>query len=217
MTKQLHVGIFLFDGVDIIDFSGPYEVFSYVSYNYHDLINKFFKGTATEKDRPMITHTISETGNLITAHNGLKVQADFSIENTPPLDILVIPGAPGLSIGKVMENQIILEWIRQQHDKVKCLASVCSGSFVLGQAGLLNGKKATTHQLSCDRFQERFPQIQVQKGIRIVDEGRIVTSAGATSGINMALYLVERFMGKENAESLSNALEFINIGEIMRP
>lgn len=215
MKKQWHVGILLFDGVDIIDFSGPYEVFSYAAYNSDDLRKKFLTGTVTQEDRPILTHTVSENGNLVFANNGMKVQPDYSFQNAPLFDILIIPGAPLAAVEKVLQNESIINWIRQSHDEVECLASVCSGSFLLAQAGLLKGKKATTHHGACDYFQKRFPDINVQRGVRVVDEGRVVTSAGATSGINMALYIVERFIGKENAQSLAHAIEFENNGKVL--
>jgi transcriptional regulator GlxA family with amidase domain len=215
LIKQWHVGILLFDGVDIIDFSGPYEVFSYAPYNSADLRKKFITGTVTEEDRPMITHIVSETGDLVFANNGMKVQPDYSFQNAPSFDILIIPGAPLAALEKVLKNQSMIEWIRQRHDEVECLASVCSGAFLLAQAGLLKGKKATTHHAACDYFQKRFPDIHVQRGVRVVDEGRVVTSAGATSGINMALYIVERFIGKEIAQSLAHTIEFENNGRVL--
>lgn len=174
-----------------------------------------FTGTVIQEDCPIITHTVSETGDLVFANNGMKVQPDFSFQNAPSFDILIIPGAPLAALEKVLKNQSIIKWIRQRHDEVECLASVCSGAFLLAQAGLLKGKKATTHHGACDYFQKRFPDINVQRGVRVVDEGRVVTSAGATSGINMALYIVERIIGKENAQSLAYAIEFENNGKIL--
>ncbi|BCU82869.1 AraC family transcriptional regulator [Polycladomyces abyssicola] len=207
MKKQWNVGIFLFNGVDIIDFSGPYEVLSYTAYD-KDGLRKLLMGTASMQDRPFVTFTVSETGSMITTNNGMKVQPDYGFHDAPSIDILLIPGAPLIPLKKALESQTALQWIRKQYDQVDLIASICSGAFFLAQAGLLKGKKATTHHAVCDYFEQLFPEVEVQQGVRFVDEGNIVTSGGVTSGINMTLYLVERFLGKENAQTVARTIEF---------
>ncbi|NRR04033.1 DJ-1/PfpI family protein [Brevibacillus sp. RS1.1] len=193
-TKQWRVGIFLFDDVEVLDFAGPFEVFSVTSME-------------NDSHTPFRVETVSEKGNMIQALNGLKVQPDYSFANMPAFDILIIPGGIGAREREVHNEQVI-QWIRQQMQQVELMASVCTGAFLLAKAGLLSGKKATTHWASLDRMEKEFPEVVVQKGVKFVDEGNIVTSAGISAGINMSFHIIKRLVGAEVAEQTAKIMEY---------
>lgn len=194
MKKQWTVGILMFDDVEVLDFAGPFEVFSITT--YEDFSTKAFD-----------VSTISETGKIITARNGLKVQPDYSFENAPAFDIVVVPGGPGVRDAQ-MDNPRVIEWIANQMNEEIIMTSVCTGAFLLAKAGILNGKVATTHWMSYDSFEENFPEVTLQRNVKFVDEGNILTSGGVSAGINMSLYIVQRLLGKELATNLARGIEF---------
>jgi len=194
MKKQWKVGILLFDEVEVLDFAGPFEVFSVTT--YEDFITNAFH-----------VSTISETGERIIARNGLKVDPDYSFDNVPEFDILVVPGGPGAREIQV-NNPKAIEWISDQMSKVKIMTSVCTGAFLLAKAGLLDGKEATTHWFNYDRFERQFPNVTLRRDIKYVDQGNIVTSGGVSAGINMSLYVVERLLGKDIASNTARGMEY---------
>lgn len=193
-TKQWRVGIFLFDDVEVLDFAGPFEVFSVTFMENGDHI-------------PFRVETVSEKGSMIQTLNGLKVQPDYSFANMPVFDILIIPGGVGAREREV-HNEPVIKWIREQMQQVELMASVCTGAFLLAKAGLLSGKKATTHWASLDRMEKEFPEVVVQKGVKFVDEGNIVTSAGISAGINMSFHIIKRLVGAEAAEQTAKTMEY---------
>ncbi|QWU45536.1 DJ-1/PfpI family protein [Bacillus sp. NP247] len=192
MINRWNVGIFLFNEVEVLDFAGPFEVFSV---------------TTTNGEQPFIVHTVSQDGEMIIARNGLKVQPDYSIENLPPVDILIIPGGLGVRENEV-ENEIIINWIRQQMKEVKLMASVCTGALLLAKAGLLEEKQATTHWASIENFRNVFPNIEVLENIKFVDEGHIITSGGISAGINMSFHIVKNLLGARVAEETAKRMEY---------
>ncbi|WP_221568911.1 DJ-1/PfpI family protein [Alkalihalobacillus sp. TS-13] len=192
-TKQWRVGIFLFHDVEVLDFAGPFEVFSVT--------------TLENGDKPFVVNTISEQGNLICARNGLKVQPDFNFENMPPFDILIIPGGLGAREREI-HNDHVIKWIENEKENVQLMTSVCTGSLLLAKAGLLKGKKATTHWSSLERLKKEFPEVVVQHGVKFVDEGNIVTSGGISAGINMSFHIVKRLLGTEVAKETAKRMEY---------
>ncbi|MFF0830457.1 DJ-1/PfpI family protein [Brevibacillus sp. NPDC003359] len=193
-SKQWRVGIFLFDDVEVLDFAGPLEVFSVTSME-------------NDSHTPFLVKTVSEKGNMIQTLNGLKVQPDYSFANMPVFDILIIPGGVGAREREVHNEQVI-NWIREQMQQVELMASVCTGAFLLAKAGLLTGKKATTHWASLERLEKEFPEVIVQKGVKFIDEGNIVTSAGISAGINMSFHIIKRLVGAEVAEHTAKIMEY---------
>ncbi|MBE5106761.1 DJ-1/PfpI family protein [Bacillus thuringiensis] len=176
----------------MLDFAGPFEVFSVTKVN---------------EEKPFTVYTVSQNGEMITARNGLKVQPHYSIEDLPPVDILIIPG--GLGAREIeMKNEIVIEWIRQQMKEVKLITSVCTGALLLAKAGLLEGLKATTHWGSIDNFKNEFPNVQVLENVKFVDEGHIITSAGISAGINMSFHIVKNLLGVEIAEETAKRMEY---------
>lgn len=125
----------------------------------------------------------------------------------PAFDILIIPGGIGAREREVHNEQVI-QWIREQMQQVELMASVCTGAFLLAKAGLLTGKRATTHWASLERMEKDFPEVVVQKGVKFVDEGNIVTSAGISAGINMSFHIIKRLVGAEVAEQTAKIMEY---------
>ncbi|HDR7707058.1 MULTISPECIES: DJ-1/PfpI family protein [Bacillus] len=192
MMNKWSVGIFLFNEVEVLDFAGPFEVFSVTEVN---------------EEKPFTVYTVSENGEMITARNGLKVQPDYSIENLPPVDILIIPGGLGAREYEI-KNEIVIKWIRQQMKEVKLMTSVCTGALLLAKAGLLEGLKATTHWASIEKFKNEFQNVEVIENVNFVDEGHIITSAGISAGINMAFHIVKNLLGMHVAEDTAKRMEY---------
>ncbi|MGN7891901.1 DJ-1/PfpI family protein [Bacillus sp. 22475] len=192
MMNKWSVGIFLFNEVEVLDFAGPFEVFSVTEVN---------------EEKPFTVYTVSENGEMITARNGLKVQPDYSIENLPPVNILIIPGGLGAREYEI-KNEIVIKWIRQQMKEVTLMTSVCTGALLLAKAGLLEGLKATTHWASIEKFQNEFQNVEVIENVKFVDEGHIITSAGISAGINMAFHIVKNLLGMHVAEDTAKRMEY---------
>ncbi|ASZ20337.1 AraC family transcriptional regulator [Bacillus cereus] len=186
------VGIFLFNEVEVLDFAGPFEVFSI---------------TKVHEEKPFTVYTVSQNGEMITARNGLKVKPDYSIEDLPPVDILIIPGGKGARENEV-KNDIVINWVREQMKEVKLMTSVCTGALLLAKAGLLEGLKATTHWASIQTFKKDFPNVEVMENVKFVDEGHIITSAGISAGINMSFHIVKNLLGVEIAEETAKNMEY---------
>lgn len=192
-TDQWKIGIFLFNDVEVLDFAGPFEVFSV---------------TAREDgSKPFIVQTISETGQMIRTRNGLKVYPDYSFQTMPKFDLLIIPGGLGAREREV-HNKTVINWIKEQMGEVQWMASVCTGALLLAEAGLLDGLNATTHWASLTRLKEEYPQVNVVKKVKFVDEGRIITSGGISAGINMSFHLVKRLAGVKIAKETAKRMEY---------
>ncbi|MED2002184.1 DJ-1/PfpI family protein [Brevibacillus laterosporus] len=192
VKKEWTVGILLFNDVEVLDFAGPFEVFA-----------------VTGQDTPISpfhVRTVSEDGKMITARNGLKVQPDYSFENAPAFDILIVPGGPGSRTE--MYNKKMIKWVQERMKTVDIMASVCTGALILAEAELLNGKTVTTHWNSYDRLEKDYPKLKVKRDVKFVDEGKIVTSGGISAGINMSFHLVKRLLGKETAEHTAKLMEY---------
>lgn len=202
MFNKYNVGILLFNYADALDFAGPYEVFNLTTYNDVD-VKKLLSNNL--EDKPFTVSTVSQDGKQITVHNGLKVKPDYSFSNAPSFDIIVVPGGPLNAIKLVGNNKKIITWIENYKDKI--VTSVCTGAFFLAQAGILNGKKATTHRVALKLFERSFPEVEVVRGVKYVDEGNIITSAGISSGIQMALHVVSKLFDEETAKRTAHTME----------
>ncbi|GCE09323.1 DJ-1/PfpI family protein [Dictyobacter aurantiacus] len=207
MKQQWTVGILLFDHVDLTDVAGPYEVFHSAGYTISDL-QKGLLGQDTSENHPFVVRTVSQAGIPLQASNGLRLQPDYSFEQAPAFDIVVVPGANLGVIAHVIAQDEVMRWIARASSQSQLMTSVCTGAFFLAQAGLLNGKRATTHWAALDLFEQQFSQIQVQRTGKFVDEGTIITSAGVTSGFNMALHVVERLLGEQMAQAIAKGIDF---------
>ncbi len=205
MNKQWQVGILLYNGVDVIDFTGPYEVFTQTAYTEEDS-KKILLGTDKKKDHPFLVSTISETEKPVRANHGLTLQPDFSFETAPSFDILVVPGAPLNSLKQAMKNRELSNWVCQQAKKADLVTSVCVGSFILATCRLLDQKKATTHPKAYDYFEQLFPKVTLIRNKRVVADGKFITAGGLTCGIQMALSVVGHLLGNETAKRTANTL-----------
>ncbi|GFZ84805.1 AraC family transcriptional regulator [Compostibacillus humi] len=204
--KRRKVGILLFDYVDVLDFSGPAEVLALAANNNAEQMLTLYKKELMPT-RPFEVFTVSKMGEEIITHSKIKVKPDYSFETCPETDILIIPGGPLRAVQSIAKNERIIDWIssRKRNDYI---CSVCTGAIILSETGLLNGRKATTHHLALTLLQNKYPEIQVIPNKKVVHDGNIITSGGVSSGIHMALYLIEQIMGKSAAERTRKVIEF---------
>ena len=190
------VGILIFAEVEVLDFCGPFEVFATT-------------GAAAEADTgdaPFQVFTVAETAATVRCRGGLLVQPHYTIADHPPLDLLVVPG--GWGTRRAVHNAALLDWIAAQDATTQLTLSVCTGAFLLAERGLLDGRAATTHWASLDRLQATYPRITVQRDTRYVDAGHIVTSAGVSAGLDMALHVVRRLCGPAVAATTARRMEY---------
>lgn len=191
------VGILVFEDVEVLDFCGPFEVFS---------ATRLDEDKRREEPSPFNVFLVAEKKEPVVASGGLKVLPDYDLRNCPAIDILVVPG--GWGTRREMHNARLLEWITDRSRHLEILASVCTGALLLGQAGLLDGRRVTTHWRSLDWMQELFPKTIVEKKLHFVEEGNLITSAGISAGIDMALKVVSRTFGEEVAKATAKHMEY---------
>lgn len=192
MSDKVKVGIVLFNEVEVLDFAGPYEVFSLAT-----------KG----KEKIFEVKTIGESSEVISARNGLKILPDLNFKDEFVLDILIVPGGYGAEEIEI-KNPIMIEWIKSQQNQVEILASVCTGALLLAEAGILDNKKATTHWMDYARLEREYPEVEVIRGVKFVDLGHILTSGGISAGINMSFHIIKRLFGAEVAKDLAKRMEY---------
>ena len=197
-AEQRAVGILIFDEVEVLDFCGPFEVFSVARAPGED------GGDEVPLFRVL---TIAERPGIVRCTGGLLVQPHHTISDHPPLDILVVPGGRGTR--RERTNRVLLDWIAAQDRQTALTTSVCTGAFLLAATGVLDGRRATTHWASIEWLREHHPMIDVRADERVVDEGRVVTSAGISAGIDMALHLVARLHGEAVAMQTARRMEYV--------
>lgn len=191
------VGIFVFDDVEVLDFAGPYEVFTTAT-----RMHARRDGQAP----PLFSvFTVAQTGANVRARAGLPVLPDFHFANHPPIDVLIIPGGV---VNAELDKPGVARWIAETSPRSALTASVCTGAFLLARAGLVNGLPVTTHWEDIDDLRTMFPALEVRTTGRWVDTGKIVTSAGISAGIDMCLHLVERLADRALAERTARQLDF---------
>jgi transcriptional regulator GlxA family with amidase domain len=195
MTRT--VGIYLFDKVEILDFAGPYEVFSTAA--------RVRVRKQPDAAAPFNVFTIADTMRTDRASGGLHVLPQYNFVSDPPVNVLIIPGG---GVSDELQRETVINWIAHCACSASITASVCTGAFLLGRAGLLDGKQATTHWEDIADLRAMFPSIEVRAGSRWVDAGQIVSSAGISAGIDMSLHLVERLENKELAVNTARQMEF---------
>ena len=184
--------ILIFDEVEVLDFAGPFEVFS-VTGRRRNL-------------EPFDVFTVAERLAPVAARNGLSVNPRYSFENCPPPEILVVPG--GFGTRREMKNPMMLEWISRVAPACELVLSVCTGALVLGAAGLLDQRNATTHFMAFDELRAVAPHASVHEGHRIVDNGNLILSAGVSAGIDMSLHVVARLLGADVARETARYMEY---------
>ena len=186
------IGILYFDGFEELDAIGPWEVLSW--------------WTRTSPEDGYALCSLSRDGGLVECAKGLVVQAQHSYTDVPPLEVLIYPGGRGTRAHLVDETQ--LDWVRRQRATTALMTSVCTGSLVYAAAGLLHGRPATTHWSTLDRLAELDPTIEVRSDDRFVDDGDVITAAGVSAGIDMALHLVARLAGVERAREVRRGIQY---------
>ena len=197
--KKINVGILIFDEVEVLDFAGPFEVFS------RTRLLKGAESRRSDDSAPFNPFTISIDTKHLTATGGLKIIADYTLDNFPKIDILIIPG--GFGTRTLLNNESLLKWIKAVSAKANITASVCTGSLLLAKAGLLEGKRATTHWGAIEALKSISKDITVINDRRIVND-EIITSAGVSSGIDMAFMIVENLYGEQVASDTAKYIEF---------
>lgn len=191
-TTTRHIGLLLFKDVEELDAVGPWEVLSYWTLHHPE------DGWAIS--------TLSSDGAPIVAAKGLTLSVTHSMEDMPPLDVLIHPGGQGTR--PLMRNPEHLAWVQEQAATVPLMTSVCTGALVYAAAGLIAGRPATTHWESLDLLHEIDPTIDVNPDARYVDDGNVITSAGVSAGIDMALHLVARLADVDRAREVRRAIQY---------
>lgn len=191
------VGIYIFKDVEVLDFAGPYEVFSTAS--------RVYQRSHPQEKIPYSVQLIAAESGAIEARGGMRILPDFRCSQCPRIDILIVPG--GL-IERELERGELLSWIRSLSQSAEIMASVCTGAFILAKAGLLEGLSATTHWEDIEEFSQMFPKVKVIENKRWVEEGRILTSAGISAGIDMSLRIVSMLEGQDLAERTARQMDY---------
>ena len=187
-----HLGIVLFPDAEELDAIGPWEVLAFWTRSFPD------DGYAVS--------CLSRAGGLVPLAKGLTVQAHHSFADAPPLDVLLYPGGQG--IAPLLQDERELDWVRNQRAVVPLLTSVCTGSLLYAAAGLLAGRPATSHWASLDMLAGLDPSIDVRRDARFVDDGDLVTAAGVSAGIDMALHLIVRLVGADRARQVRRGIQY---------
>lgn len=183
-NKKMSICFYLQDGVEILDFAGPMEVFSYAGFQVF---------TVSRKKEPILTQGI------------LKVMPDYGIDDAPPADILAFFGG---NSGPSSTDPAVISWIQSRKDATKYFFSVCTGAFIIGRAGILDSLTATTFHASIESLRKALPATKVLSDVRFVDNGKVITTAGISAGIDGALHLVAKLKGKAAAKEVAAYMEY---------
>jgi transcriptional regulator GlxA family with amidase domain len=188
----VNIGIFIYDGAEELDFTGPYEVLT----QWARLV---------EDEREIFVFTIGRTSDPVRCSHGLRVIPDYAKSDAPPLDLLLFPGG---RVNQFLEDAEIHDWIRGIRDTGALMTSVCTGAHVYASAGVLEHRPATTWYGALDSLVEIDPTIELRRDDRFVDSGEVVTSAGVSAGIDMALHLIARLDSRERAELVRRYMQY---------
>jgi len=199
MTRKLHVGILVFDDVEVLDFAGPFEVFS------RTRLTPGLESRRSENSAPFNVFTVAPRPGPIVATGGLRIVPHFDFATAPSIDVLVVPG--GFGTRPLLEDAETLAWLRRTAGAAQRVTSVCTGALLLAQAGLLSGRRATTHWSSLERLAGMDATITVEGTQRVVDDV-IITSAGVSAGIDMAFAVVAVYCGQEVADETARYIEY---------
>jgi transcriptional regulator GlxA family with amidase domain len=197
--QRLNVGILIFDDVEVLDFAGPFEVFSRAR------LVPGVESRRTVESAPFNVFTVARTSDPIFATGGLRVVPAFAWADAPPIDIVVVPG--GFGTRRLLDDESTLGWIRDTAATAGRVTSVCTGALLFAQLRLLSGKRATTHWGALDLLASIDSTIQVERDVRVVADGIITTSAGVSAGIDMAFTVVEDLFGKAVADETAHYIE----------
>jgi transcriptional regulator GlxA family with amidase domain len=195
---KIPVAFAVSEGVTVIDFAGPWEVFQDV--------HVMDRGSSMDEKMPFQLFTVSEKIEEITGSGGLKLVPDYTFDTAPQPRVIVVPAQRG--------SQALHAWLRKVSPSTDVTMSVCTGAFQLGKAGLLSGKSATTHHDFFEQFEKAFPDVSLKRGLRFVENEKISTAGGLTSGIDLALRVVDRYFGRDVAQSTATYMEYQSKGWI---
>lgn len=195
----LRVLILAFDGVEALDFAGPFEVFTTASRVSQRL------NPGTEAPFEVASVALASAGQPVQARAGLRLLADHDLADNPTADLLIVPGGV---VDAPMASPATLRWIAECAAGAQLVASVCTGVFLLAKSGVVTREAVTTHWEDIADLREQFPLLDVREGERWIDSGRIVSSAGISAGIDMSLYLVERLAGRALAERTARQMDY---------
>ncbi len=196
MTRPI-VGIVVFPDVEVLDVCGPFEVLS---------VTRLDESRRREDPSPFDVRLVALDPGHVVASGGLTLVPNHVLADCPPLDTLIVPG--GWGTRRLIDDARLLAWLRERASTVRTLASVCTGAMLLGAAGLLDGRRATTHWRSLGWMRESFPSVRVEDALRVVEDGNVLTSAGISAGIDMALRIVEQRHGRAIAEATARQMEY---------
>ncbi|HBV77894.1 MULTISPECIES: DJ-1/PfpI family protein [Vibrio] len=188
----MKIGIYIYDNAEVLDFSGPYEVFTTAN-------------RVTKQDTLFDTFLIAEQEGLVTARSGYNVLPHYGIHNHPALDVLIIVG--GVHINE-MEKENVIKWISEQNQVVPLVASVCTGAFLLAQAGVFTHHNVTTHWEDIPALRQQFPKLNVHEKVRWIQDGNNISSGGISAGIDMSLFIVSLLTSSNLAEATAKQMEF---------
>lgn len=187
-STGITTGIVLFDGAEELDWAGPFEVF-----------------TMARREGDTVV-TIAESDGPVTGAKGLRVLPDHTFATAPPLDVVLVPGGRGTR--RERANPAMVEYLQRVAPACTWVTSVCTGAFVLHGAGFLEGRRATTHWAAMDEFREFAPDLELLEHVRYVRDGNVVTSAGVSAGIDMALWLVGQTVSVDHARTTQRLMEY---------
>jgi len=193
------VGILIFDGVEVLDFAGPFEVFS------RTRLDPGPQSRRSDDTAPFRVFTVAKSRDPVAATGDLRVVPHHAFADAPRIDLLVVPG--GWGTRALLDDVETLDWIRRTAAAARRVTSVCTGSLLYAKAGLLDGKRATTHRGALDLLESLQAGVKVERALRVVDDG-IITSAGVASGIDMAFYVVEMLFGRAVADETAHYIEY---------
>ncbi|MCB9487736.1 MAG: DJ-1/PfpI family protein [Deltaproteobacteria bacterium] len=197
-----HIGITIFDDVEVLDFAGPFEVFSTAS--------RVARRLHPDADASFAVTLIGHVSRQVTARAGFRVTADATINDAPSLDLLLVPGGV---VDTELERREVIEWIRRADATTQITASVCTGAFLLAEAGLLDGRQVTTHWEDIPDLRARYPQLRIVNDARFVEDGKFVTSAGISAGLDMSLHLVAKIAGEDLAVRTARQMDYAWVRE----
>ncbi|MGQ0834345.1 MAG: DJ-1/PfpI family protein [Gammaproteobacteria bacterium] len=187
--ERVRVAFMLGDSANVIDTAGPWEVFQDVMVD-----------GPPGHSHPFELYTVAPQAGLLRMTGGLQVKPDFTIEDAPAPNVIVVPAHRSTDASR--------EWLRRASGATDVTMSVCTGAFQLARAGLLKGLQAATHHDFWDAFAKEFPDIELRRGLRFIDSGRIATAGGLTSGIDLALHIVQRYYGEAVASATARYIEY---------
>jgi transcriptional regulator GlxA family with amidase domain len=193
----LTVGIVIFDQVEVLDVAGPFEALS---------VTRLSEEHRMEQPSPFRILLVSERKGQVSAVGGLRFSPDATIDDCPPLDLLIVPG--GWGTRKEVNNITLLSWIADRAAKTRLTASVCTGSSLLGKAGLLDKREATTHWRTFDFLRDAAPTAVIREDVLFTLDDQIFTSAGVSAGIDLALLIVSHFFGTKIGQATARQMEY---------